>query len=151
MSLDRRFSAIARFVSRMAGRPITFILAVSLILLWGVSGPLFGFSDTWQLVVNTATTIITFLMVFVIQNSQNRDAAAMQAKLDEIIRAVADARNQFIGVEHLTDIELEKVLEALEQECGIAEPESAGRKLTHHGLMVRLLHRHKSRDGRESH
>ena len=142
MSLDRRFAAIARFVSRMAGRPATFILAVALIALWGVTGPLFGFSDTWQLVVNTATTIITFLMVFVIQNSQNRDAAAMQAKLDEIIRAVVDARNRFIGVEHLTDVELEKLLDEIERECGgTHEPEAPPHKQSGAGLRKRLLHR----------
>lgn len=142
MSLDKRFAAIARFVSRMAGRPVTFIAAISLIVLWGITGPLFGFSDTWQLVVNTATTIITFLMVFVIQNSQNRDAAAMQAKLDEIIRAVVDARNRFIGVEHLTDVELEKLLDEIEHECGgTREPEAASHKQSGAGLRKRLLHR----------
>lgn len=138
MSLDTGFAAIARFVSRMAGRPITFICAVSVIILWGLTGPIFGFSDTWQLVVNTATTIITFLMVFVIQNSQNRDAAAMQAKLDELIRAVSDARNHFIGVEHLTDRELERLLDKIERESGgtLAPEQRPGR-----GLRIRLLHR----------
>ena len=84
----------------------------------GVTGPLFKFSDTWQLVINTGTTIVTFLMVFLIQNSQNRDAAAMQAKLDELLRAVGKARSQFIGIEHLTDLQIEEIRDALEKEAG---------------------------------
>ena len=83
-----------------------------------MTGPLFGYSDTWQLVINTATTIVTFLMVFLIQNSQNRDAAAMQAKLDELLRALKDARIQFIGIEHLTDHQIEDLRAALEREAG---------------------------------
>jgi low affinity Fe/Cu permease len=89
-----------------------------IILVWAVTGPVFHYSDTWQLVINTATTIVTFLMVFLIQNSQNRDAAAMQAKLDELLRAVDKAREQFIGIEHLTDAEIEEIREALEREAG---------------------------------
>ena len=82
---------------------MTFVFAVAVIVVWAVTGPMFHYSDTWQLVINTGTTIVTFLMVFLIQNSQNRDAAAMQAKLDELLRAVDKAREQFIGIEHLTD------------------------------------------------
>ena len=115
--MDRIFTVVATRVAGFAGQPVAFVSAVAIILLWSVTGPLFGYSDTWQLVVNTATTIVTFLMVFLIQNSQNRDAAAMQAKLDELIRAVVDARAQFIGIEHLTDWEIEKVRSDLEQEC----------------------------------
>ena len=125
--MDRFFTRIATAVSAAVGQPWAFILAATTIVLWACSGPLFGFSDTWQLVVNTSTTIITFLMVFVIQNSQNRDAAAMQAKLDELIRAVDSARNEFIGIEHMTDHELERIRAALEQEAGEGaahEPES---------------------------
>jgi low affinity Fe/Cu permease len=85
--LDRIFSAFAQRVSYMAGQPATFIIALAVVVIWGISGPLFQWSDTWQLVINTGTTIITFLMVFVIQNAQNVDASAMQAKLDELIRA----------------------------------------------------------------
>jgi low affinity Fe/Cu permease len=88
-----------------------------IILVWALSGPIFGYSDTWQLVINTATTIVTFLMVFLIQNSQNRDAAAMQAKLDELIRALDDARAQFIGIEHLPDKEITRIRDQLEAEC----------------------------------
>ncbi|AIT05119.1 membrane protein [Sphingomonas taxi] len=115
--LDRMFTAAATRIAGFAGQPGAFVAAVGIIVLWSVTGPLFGFSDTWQLVVNTATTIVTFLMVFLIQNSQNRDAAAMQAKLDELIRAVDAARSQFIGIEHLTDREIEKVRSDLEREC----------------------------------
>jgi low affinity Fe/Cu permease len=116
--LDRLFTVAATRIAGFAGQPGAFATAVGIILLWPFTGPLFGYSDTWQLVVNTATTIVTFLMVFLIQNSQNRDAAAMQAKLDELIRAVDAARSQFIGIEHLTDREIEKVRSDLEQECG---------------------------------
>jgi len=84
------------------------MIAVSVVIVWAVSGPLFGFSDTWQLVINTGTTIVTFLMVFLIQNSQNRDSAAIQVKLDELIR-VGAARNSLVGIEHLTDDELEDI------------------------------------------
>ncbi|GGI81971.1 membrane protein [Polymorphobacter multimanifer] len=116
--MDQFFTRVASRIAGMVGRPGTFIVALLFICGWGMTGPLFGFSDTWQLVVNTSTTIITFLIVFLIQNSQNRDAAAMQAKLDELIRAVADARNEFIGIEHLTDHEVEAIRAALEKETG---------------------------------
>ena len=100
------FGDLANRTSQAAGRASTFILAAGIVVLWAVSGPLFGFSDTWQLVINTGTTIVTFLMVFLIQNSQNRDSAAIQVKLDELIR-VGAARNSLVGIEHLTDDELE--------------------------------------------
>lgn len=116
--LDRLFTRVAGRIASFAGQPGAFIIAVLAILAWLISGPIFHFSDTWQLVVNTATTIVTFLMVFLIQNSQNRDAAAMQAKLDEVIRALAEARNQFIGIEHRTDREIELIRTELERECG---------------------------------
>lgn len=116
--IDRLFTVVATRVAGFAGQPGAFVGALAVILIWSLTGPVFGYSDTWQLVVNTATTIVTFLMVFLIQNSQNRDAAAMQAKLDELIRAVAAARSQFIGIEHLTEREIEKVRSDLERECG---------------------------------
>jgi len=103
------FVQFAHAVSLFTGRPISFILAASAILIWGVSGPLFGFSDTWQLVINTATTIITFLMVFVIQNTQNRDTASLHIKLDELILVTQKARNRLLDLEGLDDIELEKM------------------------------------------
>ena len=120
--IDRIFTAIASRVSAAAGQPLAFIVALGVIIVWAVTGPLFAYSDTWQLVINTSTTIVTFLMVFVIQNSQNRDAAALQAKLDELIRATQAARNEFIGIEHLSDTEVERIRAALEREVsGIAE------------------------------
>lgn len=117
--MDRLFTAAATRVAAFAGQPVAFIFALGSIVLWIVSGPVFGWSDTWQLVVNTATTIITFLMVFLIQNSQNRDAAAIQAKLDEIIRAMDHARNEFIGIEHLSDHEIEVIRSSLEKEVQV--------------------------------
>ena len=116
--MDRFFTAAATRIAALAGQPAAFITAFALILLWLVCGPVFGWSDTWQLVVNTATTIVTFLMVFLIQNSQNRDGAAMQAKLDELIRAVQEARNEFIGIEHQTDREIEAIRRDLEEQVG---------------------------------
>jgi low affinity Fe/Cu permease len=116
--MDKLFTRIASVVAGLAGQPSTFLLALGTIAVWGLSGPVFGFSDTWQLVINTGTTIVTFLMVFLIQNSQNRDAAAMQAKLDELIRAIDKARGQFIGIEHLTDAQIEEIRAALEHEAG---------------------------------
>jgi low affinity Fe/Cu permease len=107
-SISRFFGELANRASLAAGRAPTFILAVAAIVIWAVSGPLFKFSDTWQLVINTGTTIITFLMVFLIQNSQNRDGAAIQVKLDELIR-VSAARNSLVGIEHLTDDEIEEL------------------------------------------
>ena len=109
------FNLCATRISTAAGQPLTFITAVLIILVWAVSGPVFHYSDTWQLIINTGTTIVTFLMVFLIQNSQNRDAAAMQAKLDELLRAVDKAREKFIGIEHLTDQQIELVRTALER------------------------------------
>ena len=115
--LDRFFTAVSTRIAGWVGQPSAFVLATVSIILWGLTGTVFHYSDTWQLVVNTATTIITFLMVFLIQNSQNRDAAAMQAKLDELIRALDDARGQFIGIEHKTDHEIQQIRADLEKEC----------------------------------
>lgn len=119
------FTRVASFIAAAAGQPLTFLLAVAIVVVWAVTGPLFGYSDTWQLVINTGTTIVTFLMVFLIQNSQNRDAAAMQAKLDEVLRAVKDARSEFIGIEHLDDTQIEQIRTALEKEVGVCDDEKA--------------------------
>ena len=119
--MDRFFTSIANTIARFVGDPIAFMLALATVMIWGVTGPLFQYSDTWQLVINTGTTIVTFLMVFLIQNSQNRDAAAMQAKLDELIRAVEQARGQFIGIEHRTDKEIQEIRTELEKECAELE------------------------------
>jgi low affinity Fe/Cu permease len=104
-----RFTRFAKWASRVTGRPATFIGAVTIILLWAATGPIFGFSDTWQLVINTGTTIVTFLMVFLIQNTQNRDSEAMQIKLDELIRAVQNAHNALLDLEELDDEELDLI------------------------------------------
>src|SRR5687768_1610221 len=103
------FSRFSRSVAAISGRPFIFILAVTVIVVWGVTGPLFGFSDTWQLVINTGTTIITFLMVFLIQNTQNRDTEALQIKLDELIRAVRGARNEIIDLEEMDEEQLDHI------------------------------------------
>jgi len=112
--IDRLFTRIASRMATLAGQPMTFVLAVATIIAWIVSGPIFKWSDTWQLVINTGTTIVTFLMVFLIQNAQNRDASAMQVKLDELIRALEGARNEFIGIEHLTDMEICQIRDGIE-------------------------------------
>src|SRR5512132_3292310 len=101
------FMHMARMISRAAGRPGAFLTALAIILVWAITGPLFHFSDTWQLVINTGTTIVTFLMVFLIQNTQNRDTEALQLKLDELIRAVKEANNEIIDLEEMDDEKLE--------------------------------------------
>ena len=108
MTVSETFTKASNAVARAAGRPATFALCCLVIFAWAVAGPMFRYSDTWQLVINTGTTIITFLMVFLIQNTQNRDGAAIQAKLDELIRTSA-AQNAYIGIEHLTEEELDKI------------------------------------------
>lgn len=104
----RTFDEIAAAVARLTGRPSAFGIALIVIVVWGVSGPIFHYSDTWQLIINTGTTIVTFLMVFLIQNAQNRDSAAIQVKLDEIVRS-SNAENLFVGIEHLTEEEIEEL------------------------------------------
>jgi low affinity Fe/Cu permease len=105
-----QFTRFAKAIARLTGRPFAFITAVSLILAWLVTGPLFQFSDTWQLVINTGTTVITFLMVFLIQATQNRDAEAVQVKLDELLRATAGAHNALLDLEQLEERELDQIL-----------------------------------------
>ena len=110
----RVFAALANKASQRAGRASTFVFACLAIVIWAIMGPIFRFSDTWQLVINTGTTIVTFLMVFLIQNSQNRDSAAIQVKLDELIRT-GTVQNSFVGIEHLTADELEELRTRCEQ------------------------------------
>ena len=109
MQLKFPFHRFARLTSRIVGHPLAFSVAVLLIITWLSSGPFFHFSDTWQLVINTGTTIITFLMVFLIQNTQNRDSEAMQLKLDELIRALKEADNKILNVEDLTEQDLDRL------------------------------------------
>jgi low affinity Fe/Cu permease len=126
------FSKAANAVAKQAGRPVAFTGAALCVILWLITGPFFHYSDTWQLVINTGTTIVTFLMVFLIQNSQNRDSAAIQVKLDELIRSSA-AQNFYIGVEHLTDEEIDDIRAKCEargaaREAGNNAATSIGRK-----------------------
>ena len=109
------FRKFAGSVSRWAGSPSAFTIAVLTIIIWGITGPLFRYSDTWQLVINTGTTIVTFLMVFLIQNTQNRETRAIHLKLDELIHAISKARNDMIDMENVSDEELEKVEEQFQQ------------------------------------
>jgi low affinity Fe/Cu permease len=118
--MEKAFSHIASKVAHASGKPVTFVACCLIIVVWAVTGPLFGFSDTWQLVINTGTTIVTFLMVFLIQNTQNRDGAAVQAKLDELIR-VTNAQNRFIGIEHLTEQEVEQYRKLCEKAAKAAD------------------------------
>jgi low affinity Fe/Cu permease len=119
---------MAKGAARFTGHPLCFTLAVGIVLLWLVSGPVFGFSDTWQLIINTGTTIVTFLMVFLIQNTQNRDTEAMQIKLDELIRATKGANNRLLDLEELEENELEQFrarYEAMAGEARLSDGEDA--------------------------
>ncbi len=136
---DRFFSMVAAKIAAWAGQPAAFIIAFGTVIVWGVSGPIFKWSDTWQLVINTGTTIVTFLMVFLIQNAQNRDASAMQVKLDELLRSVSEARNDFIGIEHLTDAELCKIRDALEQGEDCVGKEAQDGATSRADLIARLI------------
>ena len=111
----RWFTRLTKWTARAAGRPLTFALAVGVLLAWGITGPVFRFSDTWQLVINTGTTIVTFLMVFLIQSTQNRDGEAVQVKLDEIIRSLGNANNELLDLEEMEEIELDEIKDSYEK------------------------------------
>lgn len=119
------FTRLSQATAHWAGKPQTFFIALSVIVLWAVSGPIFGFNDTWQLVINTSTTIITFLMVFIIQNSQNRDTAAMQIKLDELLSKIEGAREELMDLEELDEEKLEAIRGEFEQRAEKARSGSA--------------------------
>jgi len=118
LNVNELFRRFAQRASEMSGTAWAFLLAVAAIVVWMFTGPAFGFSDTWQLVINTGTTIVTFLMVFLIQNTQNRDARALQLKLDELIRTQAGARNQLVDLENLSDEELQRLQEQFQRLSG---------------------------------
>jgi low affinity Fe/Cu permease len=120
MQLNKWFTQIAEAVSHATGHAVAFIICCAIVIIWAATGPVFGFSDTWQLIINTGTTIVTFLMVFLIQNTQNRDGAAIQAKLDELI-LVTSAENSFIGIEHLTEEEVNEFREKCKTAAARAE------------------------------
>jgi low affinity Fe/Cu permease len=130
--MHETFTKFASAIARAAGNPLAFALCCLTVIVWGAAGPVFGFSDTWQLIINTGTTIVTFLMVFLIQNTQNRDGAAMQAKLDEIIEFLG-CDDAIVGVEHLTDEEIEEIKKRIEarsnrsaKEAGRRPPDGGG-------------------------
>ena len=114
------FTRLSQIVSRWAGKPATFAAACAIIVLWAASGPIFGFNDTWQLVINTSTTIVTFLMVFIIQNSQNRDTAALHIKLDELLSKVEGAREELMDLEELDEHKLEEIRRDYERRAKLA-------------------------------
>ena len=114
------FTRLSQATARWAGKPVTFFCAFAVIVLWGLSGPFFGFNDTWQLVINTSTTIVTFLMVFIIQNSQNRDTAAMQIKLDELLSKVEGARQELMDLEELDEEKIEAIRKEFEKRARTA-------------------------------
>jgi low affinity Fe/Cu permease len=113
--MNEPFRRFARWVSTVAGSPNVFVIAIAIVFIWAFTGPLFGFSDTWQLFINTGTTILTFLMVFLIQNTQNRDSHAAQLKLDELIHAIKEARNDLIDIEDTTDAEISRLDKEFEE------------------------------------
>jgi low affinity Fe/Cu permease len=108
------FTRLTKWTSHATGKPAAFMLALLAVVVWAATGPMFGFSDTWQLVINTSTTIVTFLMVFMIQATQNRDAEAMQLKLDEIIRAIGNAKNELLDIEELEEADLDRIRKTYE-------------------------------------
>src|SRR5574339_205378 len=122
------FTRLTKWTSRMSGRPTTFAMAFGIVVLWAATGPLFNFSDTWQLVINTGTTIVTFLMVFLIQSTQNRDTLAIQLKLSELVLAMKGAENKFAAIEDLSDEELERLHDDCRARAEMTRQHIEGRK-----------------------
>jgi len=122
------FTRMAMAVSKAAGEPYTFVIAIGVVIVWAISGPIFGFGDTWQLVINTGTTIITFLMVFLIQNSQNRDTEALQIKLDELINALRGTNESLLDLEQLDEKELDEIRETYLAKAASARREGRDRR-----------------------
>ena len=120
------FPVFARWMANQAGKPATFVIALLIVIVWAVTGPIFGYSDTWQLVINTGTTIVTFLMVFLIQNTQNRDTQALQLKLDELIRVTKGARNRMLDLEEMDEDDLERFREIYERLANEARSKGEG-------------------------
>ena len=136
--MRRFFTNLASRAAYLMGHPAAFVIAVLACVIWALSGPVFAYSDTWQLVINTATTVLTFLAVFLIQNSQNRDGAAIQAKLDEILIAVGKARNQMVGIENLSDAQVTDLKAAIEREA--LDPGAHAGPAHGHVTTFRLIH-----------
>ena len=135
--MDQFFGRIASRSATIMGQPAAFLIATGACILWAVTGPVFHYSDTWQLVINTGTTVLTFLADFLIQNSQNRDGSAIQAKLDELMRALPRARPEFIGIEHLSDKEICGIRAALEREVGVGDESAAQAEASVDELLAR--------------
>jgi len=129
MTKSSWFARFAKTTSRATGRPQAFMIAFGVVLAWAISGPLFGFSDTWQLVINTSTTIVTFLMVFLIQHTQNRDTEALQVKLDELIRATEGAHNALLDLEELEEDDLDRIRASYEKLASDARTQRKSGKL----------------------
>jgi low affinity Fe/Cu permease len=140
------FNHIADRVTRALGSPYALFLAAAVIVVWALTGPLAGFSDTWQLIINTATTIVTFLMVFVIQNTQNRDGKAVHAKLDELLRASRGARNEFVLSERISEKELDERLEELAALAGMGGEKGSGHTRLHERLVATMGKSHPAHD-----
>jgi low affinity Fe/Cu permease len=132
MKLNCWFSHFAQAVSWRVGHPSTFITAIAIVLIWSITGPFFGFSDTWQLVINTGTTIVTFLMVFLIQNTQNRDSVAIQVKLDELLRSIKEARNSVIDLDSLDEGELQNLLKEYRKLAADDQADTQAAKIASH-------------------
>ena len=134
--MEALFEKVANVIAKAMGRPLTFMICALLVVIWAATGPFFKFSDTWQLVINTGTTIVTFLMVFLIQNSQNREGQALQAKLDELIRSVQDAQNTFIGLEKRTEKEISEMRGECEAEASTDGESPSGARFSNAATFV---------------